>query len=116
MGRRRETDKIGIMRYFSVYTTANTPDEAKRLGRRLVEERLAACVNIIDGVRSIYRWEGALQEDDEALLFAKTTDDRVDAVIDRIRELHSYDCPCIVAFPIEKGHPEYLAWLGEETR
>ena len=98
-----------------VYMTAGSLDEARAIGRQLIEERLAACVNLIDGMRSLYRWDGAVQEDTEAVLIAKTRRDLVDRLTERVRAAHSYDCPCVVALPIEGGHQAFIDWIGAET-
>ena len=103
------------MEFRSIYVTTASLDEAKRIGRALVEERLAACVTVMPGVVSLYRWEGAVQEDTEAVFFAKTRADLVDAVIARVRDLHGYDVPCIVALPIDAGNLAYLDWIAAET-
>lgn len=99
-----------------VYVTTKDMAEAQRIGRTIVAERLAACANILDGMRSIYWWEGAIQESDEAVLILKSTMERVGAVITRVRALHSYDCPCIEALPVADGNPDFLAWVAAETR
>ncbi|MFO7899221.1 MAG: divalent-cation tolerance protein CutA [Planctomycetota bacterium] len=99
-----------------VYITASDADEAGRIARAIVDERLAACANVIDGVRSIYWWQGEVQDDAEAVLIAKTRRELVPALIDRVVELHSYDCPCVVTLPIEAGHPPFLRWVEAETR
>ena len=99
-----------------IYVTVPTLDDARRLGRTVVEERLAACVNILGAIESIYWWEGALESADEVALVAKTAGDRVDALIGRLVELHAYDCPCVVAVPVEQGHPAFLDWVRAETR
>lgn len=98
-----------------VYITTGSREEARRIGRALVEERLAACVNILDGMNSFYWWEGAVQDDQETVLIAKTRDRLQERLTARVRELHSYDCPCVVALPIEGGNPAYLDWLAAET-
>ena len=100
----------------SVYITTADKAEALAIGRALVAARLGACANVIDGMRSIYRWQGAVAEDDEAVLIVKTTEGRAAAVIERVRELHSYDCPCVVVLPILAGNPDYLTWIEEQTR
>lgn len=100
--------------YVLVYVTTAGEEEARRIARALVEERLAACANVIPAVRSYYWWQGALQEDDEAAFVAKTRADLVDAVIRRVRELHGYTVPAILALPILAGNPDYLAWLDRE--
>jgi len=103
------------MRYYSIYITAGDEDEARRIARTLVEEKLAACVNIFP-IQSVYWWEGKIEEEGEVAMFVKTRAELADEVIARVRELHSYEVPCIVSFPIEKGYEEYLKWIGESTR
>ena len=98
-----------------LYITAAKIEEARRIGQTLVEARLAACANIIPTIESIYHWQGAVVQDREVLLVVKTRADLVDAVIARVKELHSYTCPCVVALPILDGNPAYLEWLGQET-
>ena len=104
------------MAYRMIYITAGSRDEASTIGRTLVEERLAACANVLGEVRSFYWWEGKLQDDIEAALIAKTTEALVEQLIERVRALHSYDCPCVVALPIEAGNPAFLDWIEAETR
>ena len=99
-----------------LYITAGSRDEAKKIGRALVEERLAACANIIDGMESVYWWEGKLTEDKEAVMIVKTRAELVAQVTARVKALHSYTVPCIVALPILDGNPAYLEWLGAETQ
>ena len=101
--------------YVSVYMTASSAEEADRIASALVEERLAACVNILGGIRSVYRWDGAVQSDAEVALVAKTRAALFGALAARVRALHSYEVPCIVSWPIEAGNPAYLAWIGDET-
>ena len=103
------------MTFCSVYVTASDRDEAVRIGRALVEERLAACANVIDGARSLYRWEGEVRDDPEAVLILKTRAGLMDALASRVKEMHSYDVPCIVSWPILDGNAEYLSWLAAET-
>ncbi len=98
-----------------VYCTAASLDDARRLGRSAVEERLAACANILDGMTAVFRWEGAIEESREAVLLLKTTADRAEALIARLRELHDYEIPCIVTLPILGGNPDFLAWIASET-
>ena len=99
----------------SCYITAGSREEALRIARALVEERLAACANLIQGVTSIYRWEGAIQQDAEVALLAKTRSDLVPRLTERVVEMHSYDCPCVVALPIEGGNQAFLDWIAAET-
>jgi periplasmic divalent cation tolerance protein len=98
-----------------IYMTAGSEEEARRIGRELVSSRLAACVNIIPGMRSIYRWEDALQEDRETVLIAKTTAERVSDVTRRVKDAHSYDCPCVVSLPVTGGNQAFIDWVGAET-
>ncbi len=98
-----------------VYVTASSAEEAGKIGRALVEARLAACANVLGAIQSYYWWEGAVQEDSEAALVLKTRADLVEALTAKVKELHSYDCPCVVALPIEGGNPAFLAWIDAET-
>lgn len=88
-------------------------EESEKIARLLVEERLAACVNVAD-VKSHFRWKGELCEDREALLIIKTEKSKVDMIITRIKEVHSYELPEIIAIPIVAGYDTYLAWIGEQ--
>jgi periplasmic divalent cation tolerance protein len=99
----------------SVYIVAADADEANRIAEALVAERLAACVNILGAVRSIYRWQGQVERADEVALIAKTATALFDRLATRVRELHSYDTPAIVAWPIVAGDAAYLDWIGSET-
>lgn len=98
-----------------VYITTDGADEARKIGRALVEARLAACANILDPMTSIFRWEGEVQEGVETVLIAKTTADRVEALTERVLSLHSYDCPCVAVLPVEGGNPAFLDWIAAET-
>jgi periplasmic divalent cation tolerance protein len=91
--------------------TAPDADTARRIARALVEERLAACVNVVPGVSSIYRWEGVVHEDAELLLIAKTTEDRLAALAERLAVLHPYALPELVALAPSGGSERYLAWV-----
>jgi periplasmic divalent cation tolerance protein len=94
-----------------VLTTAANPDDARRLGRALVEERLAACATLIPAAESIYRWEGRVETAAETLLLLKTVPDRLAALEARLLELHSYDTPEFLVIPVESGSAAYLTWL-----
>ena len=100
---------------YSVQVTTRDAEEARRIGRKVVEERLAACANVIDPMSSIYWWEGKIEEGREALLILKTTTLRLDELVARVRALHSYECPAIVAFAVEFGDGDYIDYIGEET-
>jgi len=99
-----------------VYMTASNADEAAKLARGLVEARLAACANILGPIRSFYWWDGKVQDEGEIALIAKTRAALVDALTAKVKELHSYSVPCVVAMPIATGNPEFLDWIGQETR
>lgn len=98
-----------------IYVTAPDAAEAERLARLAVESRLAACANIFPGVRSLYWWRGKVERADEVALVLKTTEARTPALIEALTRAHSYECPCVVALPIEAGNPDFLRWIGEET-
>lgn len=104
------TDKILVL------TTSSSKDEARKIGRALVERLLAACVNVVPHVGSIYRWEGEVEEAEEWLLIVKTTRAAFERVRDAINELHSYDVPECIAISIESGSLPYLNWLGESVK
>lgn len=101
--------------YLQVTTAVAVREEAERIAMALVERRLAACVQIVGPVHSVYRWQGNVEQADEWLCQAKTTRDRHDAVEAAIRELHSYDCPEIIAVPIVAGSTAYFQWLNEQV-
>ena len=98
-----------------MYVTTSNAQEAETLATKLVEERLVACANIIDGMRSFFWWEGVVQNETETVLIVKTQQSRVEAVTQRIKALHSYDCPCVVVLNIEGGNIAFLDWIVTET-
>tara|TARA_A100000164_G_C21615049_1_gene633967 strand:- start:90 stop:407 length:318 start_codon:yes stop_codon:yes gene_type:complete len=98
-----------------VYITASDKAEALSIGRDLVERRLAACANVHGSVTSIYSWQDDIQQDQETVLIAKTTLDLVEKVTERVVEMHSYECPCVVSVPITGGHSPFLEWIDAET-
>jgi periplasmic divalent cation tolerance protein len=104
------------MTVISVYAVFANEEEAERIGRQVVDERLAASINILPAVRSIYRWKGAVEESTEAAAILKTSDERADALITRIAGLHSYDVPCIVSSPVDKILGNYADWVADSTR
>ena len=99
-----------------VLSAVGAPPDAERIARALVEERVAACVNIVPGITSIYRWKGTVEQEPELLLVIKTMADRVEAVRARLVELHPYELPEVVVIPIGGGHKAYLEWIGEQVR
>ena len=102
------------MEYCSIYVTAGTEEEAIDIGRTLIEERLAACANVLPA-KSVYRWENDVEQESEVVMFVKTRDSLAERVTERIKSLHSYEVPCIVVLPIQQGNPEYLQWIEEST-
>jgi len=102
--------------YMVIFITTSSIDEAKKLGRTLVEEKLVACSNILSPVHSIYQWKGEMCEGEEALLVLKTKRELFRQIESRVRELHSYDVPEIIAMPIIEGSEDYLSWVESETR
>lgn len=101
--------------YVVALCTAPDADVGARLARGLVEARLAACVNVIPGLRSIYRWKDAVQDDPEVQLLIKTRRDRIEAIAAFLKSNHPYEVPELIALPIVAGAEPYLAWLGAET-
>jgi periplasmic divalent cation tolerance protein len=99
----------------SVYIVAADIAEAERIAEALVEDRIAACVNILGAVTSIYRWQGAVEKAEEVALIAKTRAELFDVLAARVKGLHSYDTPAIVAWPIVAGDIDYLNWIRAET-
>jgi len=102
------TDKVIVL------STCSSREEADRIARGLVEERLAACVNIVSGVSSVYRWQGAVQEDAEVLLIVKSRRDLVARLNERLAAMHSYEVPEAIAIPVVDGSAAYLDWLERE--
>lgn len=103
------------MTVLSVYCVFPSAEEAKRIGRTVVEERLAACINILGPCRSIYRWQGRIEEADEVPAILKTRADMADRLIERIAQLHSYDVPAIIVWPVDRLLAAYGDWVEEST-
>ncbi len=99
-----------------VYCTFPNVESAESMARALVDQRLAACVNVLDSVRSVYRWEGEVCAETECMTIAKTTVSCFELLKAHILKLHPYDCPEVVAVKIEHGHDDYLRWIAAETR
>ena len=104
-----------MTQYCLVYITTKDEEEASVIGKALVGERLAACVNI-HPIKSIFRWQGEISQEDEMAILAKTRAELVDEVISRVKELHSYEVPCIVVLTLEKGNPDFLEWISQSTK
>lgn len=99
-----------------VLVTAGSRDEGEKIAHALVEERMAACVNVIGGVRSIYRWQGEIESEEEVLLLIKTASAKIDALRRRMQELHSYETPEFLVLSVEQSSDAYLAWLYSSVR
>ena len=98
-----------------VYMTAGSFKEAKRIGQILVSQNLAACVNLLENMTSIYKWEEKLEESKEVIMIAKTRKTLMPKLIETVNSLHSYDCPCILELPIQGGNPDFLSWIKSQT-
>jgi periplasmic divalent cation tolerance protein len=101
--------------HLALFSTTNSLEEAKKIATYLVEHRLAACVNIVPGITSIYRWKNAVSEDQEFLLVMKTTSDNVEKIKEAILNLHSYETPELIGFDVTHGLPDYLNWIDAST-
>ena len=95
--------------------TAGSVEEAKSIGQILVSKNLAACVNLLENMTSIYIWKDKLEEDQEVVIIAKTRKKLIPKLIETVNSLHSYDCPCILELPIQGGNPEFLSWIESQT-
>ena len=104
------------MMHALVYITTSGEEESKKIGRTIVEERLAGCVNIISTIESLYWWKGEIEEDNESVLIAKTKVSNIGNIIKRVKEIHSYENPAILAIPIIEGSKEYLDYLDAEIK
>ena len=101
------------MTILSVYAIFASDEEAERIGRTVIEEKLAACINMLAPCRSIYHWKGAIDTAEEVPAILKTNSSKVGDLIERIAALHSYDTPCIAAWPVEAALPRYADWVEE---
>ncbi len=104
------TDKILVL------CTCGLVEEARRLAGALIEERLAACINIVPGIQSVYRWQGAVEEANEVMLLIKTSQELFERLASRIRALHSYEVPEVIALSVATGSEAYLSWFGDALK
>jgi len=106
---------MGVIMISVIYTTLDNEQDARKIANFLIEEQIVACVNIIPNVISIYRWKGKIEEEKEFILIAKTVNENVIKTIKRIKELHNYELPDIIAIPVNNGYDEYLEYIKRET-
>ncbi|MFB6257434.1 MAG: divalent-cation tolerance protein CutA [Flavobacteriales bacterium] len=97
-----------------IYITTESKEEAKKVAAPLIEEGLAACANIIPGMKSVFYWEGEVQSEEECILIVKTDERMNERVMERVRTLHSYDCPCMLVLPVKDGNKDFLDWVQEQ--
>ena len=103
------------MSYFLVYVTTSSENEATNIAEVVVKGRQAACANILGKSTSIYNWEGELKTETETVLLLKTTTEKLDPLIKRLKQIHSYECPCIIALSIPQGNADFLNWIAKEV-
>jgi periplasmic divalent cation tolerance protein len=103
------------MDFCMIYVTASNKEEAVSIGRRAVEEKLAACANVIEKMTSIYPWEGQIHQESECVLILKSRKSLLDRLTALVKSLHSYKCPCVVSFDLAKGNQDYFDWLAKNT-
>lgn len=101
---------------FLLYVTFPNKDEALAAADALLQQKLVACANIYDGVTSVYRWEGKMRQEQETVMIAKTSGAKREDAIALVKRLHSYEVPCIIAYPVTAGYPPFLQWVAEETQ
>jgi len=103
------------MNCYSIYITTHDTKEAQEIGNVLIDERLAACVTILGEANSIFRWQGKIQKPKEVVMYVKTSEAKLQQLIAKVKQIHSYEYPCIVALPIFEGNKEYIDWIIKET-
>ena len=100
--------------YSIVYITTSGDLESKKIAKKLLEEKIAACINIIPTIESIYLWKGKIEQDSESIMLVKTKSEMVEEVIKRVEELHSYEIPCVLEITVNKGSKNYIEWMKSE--
>ncbi len=103
------------MKYIIVYITCKDMEEATKISKALVQDRIGACVNILGNISSFFWWGKKVQREEEVAMIVKTRENLLNKLIERVKDMHSYECPCIVAVPIIGGNREFLSWIDEET-
>lgn len=103
------------MSYLFAYITVADMAQAEETGKVLVENRLAACVNIFSGMQSMFMWKGKMEKSQETVVIAKTTEKLKERLLEQVKKTHSYDCPCVVFLPVAGGNPDFLQWIDEVT-
>ena len=98
-----------------VYMTSGSIEEAKNISQKLVEQDLVACVNLLENMTSIYKWEEKLEESQEVIMIAKTRKTLMPKLIETVNSLHSYDCPCILELPVQEANSDFLSWIERQT-
>ena len=98
------------------YITAGSKEEAEKVAANLVKKRLVACANVLPGIQSFFYWEGEVQSEEEFLIIGKTRTDAVDDLVARVKEIHSYDVPCVITWELKNGNPEFLQWIDDEVQ
>ncbi len=98
------------------YITAEHMEDAEKLAKQLVEDRLVACVNVVPRIKSYFYWEGEAQSEEEVLLLGKTKTEAVDRLVERVKQLHPYEVPCVVSWELSQGNPEFLNWIDGEVK
>lgn len=103
------------MKFSLLYITTKDKSQALSIGKALVEQKLVACINVLNPMTSIYHWEGRVHESEEAVLIAKTKKNLVPEVIEKVQALHSYECPCVIELPVGQGNADFLKWIENST-
>lgn len=104
------------MAFYFAYITAGSMEEARNIGRALIQDQLVACVNIIEQMESMFMWEGEFQNEQEVVVIAKTKASLIETLTEKVKAVHSYDCPCVVTLPVQGGNADFLNWIASETR